>query len=364
MSPVRSNRHPGSPHNARLSRFASLLISLLVITIAWPSLVAGQTPTPTSLAIVASGDKDNPGWDQQTVDGLAAIASEVGGDATVKDKISTDDLTKTLTTLQNDGAQFVVCNDPSWVSTCTSFAQDSQIPVVIIDDGNSVRPNLISSIAIEPEEAAYLAGVLAGHTTKSGTVGLVVTDDGNDWYNEMTVGFAEGLKASNGSAKLIYTAIDPGTDNLDDATKDAAKAQLDGGADIVFGIGGSETDGIISAIHDFNKKHKDSPAWYIDTIGNRQGDDADVLLTSVLFDFAPTYRQMISDLGTRTFGKTYTMNLDNDSVRLRDLPDAVPDATRQAVAEVQNKLIANQIAVDSVPDADGVRSKLDELGYR
>ena len=67
----------------------------------------------------------------------------------------------------------------------------------------------------------------------------------------------------------------------------------------------------------------DAPAWFIDVIGDKTAEHGDVLLTSVLFDYTGIYEQMIDDLDAGTFGKIYTMDVENGGVRLLDLPEDV-----------------------------------------
>ncbi len=80
------------------------------------------------------------------------------------------------------------------------------MPVAVIENPDAVSPGLVSDIETQAQEVAYLAGVLAGKETKSGTVGIVVSGEPPTW-NYMTVGFAEGLKAANADAKLLYSVI-------------------------------------------------------------------------------------------------------------------------------------------------------------
>ena len=99
-------------------------------------------------------------------------------------------------------------------------------------------------------------------------------------------------------------------------------------------------------------------------IGDKSKDYSDVLLTSVLFDYAPTYKAMIEDLKNNTFGKVYTLDVKNGGVRLLDLPDDVPQDVKDAVKKAQDDIVAGKIKVPAVGDADGVRSTLQHLGYR
>jgi simple sugar transport system substrate-binding protein len=341
-------------------KLAAVLLAAMVLPI-WST--AAQDSTFTRAGIVTAGKTDDPGWDQQGVNGLKLIGQERNYETSVKDDAGTGDISGKLDDLKNDGAQFIVCHNAAYTDTCAQFAQDNQIPVTLIDSPSRVVPNLVSSVEIHPEEGGYLAGFLAGRMTRTSKVAVIVTGDQPLW-NMMIAGFAEGLKASNGSAQLNYIVVSADK-NLDDAAKDATNEQMQNGVDIVFGVAeGGVAKKMIKAVKDYANDHQDAPVWYIDIMGDRHADEGDVLLTSVLYDFAPTWRQMIADIETRTFGKTYIMDAQNGGVRLLEFPNGIPDAVTQAMTDVQKKVTDGLLSVEVIPDAEGVRSKMEELGYR
>jgi simple sugar transport system substrate-binding protein len=231
----------------------------------------------------------------------------------------------------------------------------------VIENEKAVKPGLVSDIETQAEAGAYLAGVAAGKTTKTGTVAVVVSGEPPTW-NYMTAGFAEGLKATNGSAKLIYSVIGDAAYDDSAGAKRVTEQVLAAGADVVFGMGDGASFGMIEAIRDFNKTAA-SPAWFIDVIGDKSKDYSDVLLTSVLFDYTGIYKEMIADIDAGTFGRVYTMDVKNGGVKLLTLPDSVPQETKDAVQKAQDDIIAGTIKVDAIGDAQGMKDKLKELGY-
>jgi basic membrane protein A and related proteins len=338
---------------------ALLLLGLLAL----PQSLGAQGVEIGSVALITPASRTNLGWDQQAADGIEAVADELEIESIVQENGGYDDITPILNDLKDEGAQLIICHASGYQTICPEFAQAEQVPVAVIENPRAVVPNLVSDIETQAQEAAYLAGVLAGRTTKTGTVGVVVSGEPPSW-NYMTVGFAEGLKASNGSARLLYSVI--GEEAYDDAAgaKRVTEQQLAAGADIIFGMGDGASFGMIEAIRDFNDDNEDAPARFIDVIGDKSEDYGDVLLTSVLFDYTATYKQMIADLEAGTFGKVYTLDVQNGGVRLLDLPDDVPQDVKDAVMKAQEDVIDGKIRVSAIGDAEGVRSKLEELGYR
>lgn len=322
---------------------------------------ASPEPTITTAALITPAARTNLGWDQQGADGLDAAAAATGVTGLVVENGGYDDITPALGDLVDQGAQLIICH-ASGYTACPDFAaQNEGVSVAVIENPGAISDR-VADIETEAQGAAYLAGVLAGLTTQTGTVGIVVSGEPPTW-NYMTVGFAEGLKATNPDAKLIYSVI--GQAAYDDAAgaKRVTEQQLAAGVDIVFGMGDGASFGMIEAIREFNEANADTPAWFIDVIGDKSADYSDVLLTSVLFDYSGIYEQMIRNAGTDQFGQVYTMNVENGGVSLLDLPESVPAETADAVAAAQAGIVDGTITVSAIGDADGLHAKLAELGY-
>jgi simple sugar transport system substrate-binding protein len=230
----------------------------------------------------------------------------------------------------------------------------------VIENQAAVVPGLVSDIETHAQDVAYLAGFLAGKTTVTGTVGVVVSGEPPTW-NYMTVGFAEGLKAARPDAKLLYSVI--GEAAYDDAAgaKRITEQQIANGADIVFGMGDGASFGMLQAIEEHNADNPDNKVWFIDVIGDKSAEHGDALLTSVLSDYTGIYSRMIDDLEAGAFGAVYTMDVNNGGVRLLDLNAAVPQDVRDAVAQAQQEIADGKITVSVIGDAAGMKQKIDEL---
>lgn len=355
-------------HKRSLSRLMLAMLAILAVSLSsvLPALAQDATPPagtlPKKVAVITPSAKTNLGWDQQAADGITAVAAKLGIEAIVQENGGYDDITPALKDLKDEGAELIICHASGYQTTCPDFANAEKVPVAVIENPTAVTPGLVSDIETQAQEVAYLAGVAAGKMTKTGTVAVVVSGEPPTW-NFMTVGFAEGLKATNGSAKLIYSVIGEAAYDDSAGAKRVTEQVLGAGADIVFGMGDGASFGMIEAIRDFNKEHADAPAKFIDVIGDKSKDYSDVLLTSVVFDYTGIYEAMINDLANGTFGKTYTMDVKNGGVRLLDLPATVDQSVKDAVAKAQTDIVAGTLKVDAIGDADGMKTKLKELGY-
>jgi simple sugar transport system substrate-binding protein len=354
-------------HRVRVGLIAAVVL-LAQTALAVP--IAAQDATPAAspgagvpidqIAVVTPASRTNQGWDQQAADAVEAVAKEAGIKAVVAENAGYEDITPVLRDLAAGGAGLIICHASGYQTVCPEFAAESGVPVAVIENPGAISPGLVSDIETQAQEVAYLAGVLAGKTTQTGTVGVVVSGEPPTW-NYMTVGFAEGLKATKSDAKLLYSVI--GEAAYDDAAgaKRVTEQQLAADADVIFGMGDGASFGMIQAIEEHNAQAGATKAWFIDVIGNKKAEHGDVLLSSVLFDYTGIYKQMLNDLAAGTFGKIYTMDVKNGGVRLLDLPQDVAQETKDAVADAEKAIVDGSIKVSAISDADEMKAKLAEL---
>lgn len=324
--------------------------------------VMAQEAPLDQVAIVVPASRTNQGWDQQGADNLVAVGDELGIKVEVAENGGYDDITPILQDLTDEGSDLIVCHASGYQTVCPEFADENGVPVVVIENPGAIVPALVSDIETQAQEAAYLAGVVAGKETRTGTVAVVVSGEPPTW-NFMTVGFAEGLHSVRPDATLLYQVI--GETAYDDApnAKRVTETVLAANADIVFGMGDGASFGMIQAIREHNQGLAlDKQARFIDVIGDKSGSEAgEFLLTSVLFDYHGAYRHMIESLRDGTFGDVYTMNLQNKGVRLLDFPHPVEDATVRAVSDASQGIISGKTSVSAIGDAGGVKRRLVEL---
>ena len=125
----------------------------------------------------------------------------------------------------------------------------------------------------------------------------------------MSAGFAQGLKASNPSSKLLYSVI--GEAAYADAAggKRNAQDQIAVGADVIFGMGDGASFGMLQACA--TKKARDGgKVWFIDVIGDKRSiDKADVLLSSVIMDMSVVYEEVIKSYMDGTFGQQHWVGM-------------------------------------------------------
>jgi simple sugar transport system substrate-binding protein len=352
--------------NFKRLRVGLIAAAALLVATGSAAPIAAQDSTPTAgaaidqIAVVTPSSRTNQGWDQQAADAVDAVAAEAGIEPVVAENAGYDDITPILRDLAAGGAGLIICHASGYQTVCPEFAAESNIPVAVIENPSAVSPGLVSDIETQAQEVAYLAGVLAGNTTTTGTVGVVVSGEPPTW-NYMTVGFAEGLKAANPDAKMLYSVI--GEAAYDDAAgaKRVTEQQIAANADIIFGMGDGASFGMVQAIEEHNAQDGANKVWFIDVIGDKTAEHGDALLSSVLFDYTGIYQQMLDDLKAGTFGNVYTMDVKNGGVRLLEIPEEIGQEAKDAVSEAEKAIVDGSLTVSAISDAEEMKAKVAEL---
>jgi basic membrane protein A and related proteins len=293
-----------------------------------PSAAPSVANKVQKMGIISPEKANDFGWNQQGVDGAKAAAASVGATIEVADGAGYDDPGPILRQLADGGAQFIVAQASGYNTAAPKFATENNIPVIVYDDPTATKPGLVGDIETNSQQGAYLAGVLAAKTTKTGTLGIVISADDTNWHKQAG-GFVAGAKSVNPSMKFLQAQI--GQAGYADAAggKRVTGTLISGGADVIFGMGDGASFGMLQAVETATPPAGADKVWFIDVIGDKTTvDKKGVLLSSVLWNFAGAFEQAIADINAGTFGNQgYTLDVANGGISLLQTANVSADAS-------------------------------------
>jgi simple sugar transport system substrate-binding protein len=203
-------------------------------------------------------------------------------------------------------------------------------------------------------QGADLAGVLAAKTTQTKVLGVVVTGEPPSW-NSQSAAFAQGVRATDPSLRIIYAVIGPASYSDAAGGRRVTESVIGAGADVIFGQGDGASFGMLQAV-ETRKATNGGKVWFIDVIGDKTPIDKGNLLSSVIWNLTPVYSAMIEDLKAGKFGThPYRMQLADDSVRLLH-SKYISDKTWGEVEAVRKQIIDGTVQVEPTFDAAKVRA--------
>lgn len=337
------------------------LVALLFAGSAVPALAQSGSPatgtTITTMAYISPEAATDFGWNQQGLAGAQAAADSIGATLIKADGSGYDDPAPILNQLRDDGAQFIVAQASGYTTTAAQFARDNNLPSAVWDQPDQTTPGVVANFETNSQEGGYLAGVLAALTSKTGTVGIVISADDLNWRKQ-SGGFAAGAKATNPDINILTAQVGPAGYGDAAGGKSTTETVIAAGADIIFGMGDGSSFGMLQAVETATPPAGADKVWFIDVIGDKTSiDQQGVLLSSVVWDFSGQYIQALADLAAGTFGSTgYTLDAANGGIGLLQTDKisaeawAAVEAARAGIADgsISVPLTATQAEVDAI----------------
>lgn len=236
-------------------KFGSAL--LLAVGLILTPLIQAIAAERQSIAVLIPGKHNDNGFMESAYRGYEKIKNELDVDASYVSNISaTSDpvlLTDAMRKLAQQSPDMIIahggqCNGPAE----TVSKEFPDIKFVVIQ--GHVQGNNLSSYVVRQEDSAWLAGALAGLTTKSNIVGHI----SGAWPKPGLMGraaFYDGLKYVNPNAKFL-TWFTGDLDNTD-INSAAASAEIYKGADVIYTMLNAGRQGAIDEIktHDGKVRH-------------------------------------------------------------------------------------------------------------
>ncbi|NHV96797.1 MAG: BMP family ABC transporter substrate-binding protein [Thaumarchaeota archaeon] len=318
------------------------------------------------VAIIVPGRANDYGWNQEGVEGLRKVAAKFGAEFSFSEGLGYGEPPlRALEDYIRKGYDLVVGHAGGYREFCLELVRTGRIgqsKVLIVSEAQEgmeerdVVPGKLGTYSFVVTAASYPAGYLAGLMTKSNIVGIVQSVETDINWIRQSAAFAQGLKAANPRAKLLFTVVGSYEDPA--KGKEYTAAQIGLGADVIFGQGDGTSFGIMDAC-------RDAGVWFIDVIGDKRAiDEKGILLTSVLWDFSKAYEQAVIDIYNGEFGKhNYYMSHANQAIYLLTLNPKVPADIAAKVNEISKKVQAGEIKVKVPNSIEDLHAIFRELGY-
>jgi len=333
-----------------LAVIGAAVLGVAVFSPPWAAPAAAEID---SFAILTPEQGTDFGWNQQAVDAAQAVSESLGVEVIVASGLGYGDVRPTLRELAAEGADLLIAHASGYNSAAPEIAEETGVPVAIVDAPQAMQEGLVADYTLSGHQGAYLAGVLAARMTRSGTLGIVVSGEPPAW-NSQSAGFAQGARATDPEIELRYSVIGPAAYADAAGARRVTEAVIAAGADVIFGQGNGSSFGMLQAVETTDALDG-GKVWFIDIIGDKSSIDNGHLLSSVLWNLEPVYSAMLQDLQDGTFGTAgYQIRLEDDSLQLLQ-SEHIPEEIWKDVTDVREEIIAGDIEVEALFDAQAVR---------
>lgn len=304
-----------------------------------PTMASAAMPgKPLSVGALFAGKIDDKGFMEAGWRGLERARLELGVQTRFIDSVAPrrELLAQALQSLAGTGVDLVVAHGGQNNEACAEVA--AQYPQVkfVVTQGAVTAANL-ASYEILQEDSAYLGGVLAALSTRSGVVGHMSGIRVRPGLKGRAA-FVAGVKATRPEVKVLTNFSGNQDDNA--LSKKIALAQIDAGADIIFTMLNAGRTGAIEAC-------RERGARQIGNVVDWVALNPQVFLASAIADVSMAVFEAIHDARESKFaaGQIRKVGLQNPQAVRLSLSSDVPESARQRLAQVAAAIGSGQIKV-------------------
>lgn len=330
-----------SNHTPLMSRRLLCLRTLPALPVMWLAGCAGapfSTKSTLKVGALFAGQRDDRGFMEAGWRGLEQARTELGVSTSFIDNIQPQKaaLVAALAQLAGSGADLVIAHGGQNNEACAEVAARFPRTRFVVTQGAVTASNL-SSYDVLQEESAYLAGMLAALTTRTGVVGHMSGIRVRPGLKGRAA-YAAGVRDTNPAVRLLTNFSGNQDDNA--LSYKVATAQIQQGADVIFTMLNAGRGGVTQACRERKVRQIGN---VIDWVQN----DPVVFAGSAMANVGMGVFQAIQDMqttgapraGIHKLGLSYA-----GAVQLSMAPDIAPvvrariDTARQAIIEGKLKL--------------------------
>lgn len=305
-----------------------LLLLVLVLIISLTSCSMSKPGQGKSVVMIAdTGGLEDDSYNNSAYEGLKQAEEEFGVEIKVVESQTADDYELNLRTASEEGANLVFAIGHLLTESVNNIANNFVDQEYAIIDETIEKDNVVS-VTFKEHEGSFLVGVIAGLTTKSNIIGFVGGIQ-TPQIEKYEYGFKAGVKSVNPNAEVLVNYI--GAFDNPSLGNEAAVAQKQLGADIVFQAAGACGLGVIQAAGD-------QKFWVIGVDEDQSSEDPEHVLVSMIkrFDIASytLIKSMVEDtitdhmieLGLEEDGVGYSDKAGNLTVEVVNIADKYKEA--------------------------------------
>jgi basic membrane lipoprotein Med (substrate-binding protein (PBP1-ABC) superfamily) len=327
-----------------VSRHLHVLTCLCLLTVSSLAGCRKQADQGASfkVALLTPGPISDAGWNAGAYEGLLRIRDSLGAKVSQVETKTPAEFEESFRDYARQGYRLVFGHGFEFQDAAARVGADFPNTVFITTSGSTVLPN-VSPMVFRLEEGTYLAGMLAGGLTRSGTIGFVggiKLPPVEGTY----LGFAGGARAVRPDVVLLQAYIG----NFEDvaAAKENALAQIRRGADVLLHNADAASFGMFQAVRESRGvlaigANKDQNAVAPDVIvGSATLDVAHALLVMARNVKEGRFRPGVVFLGIRDSVVDFVFN--------EALANRVPAGMRARIAAARDSIVAGTLRVPSV----------------
>ena len=252
---------------------------------------AAAAPATLRVALLTPGPVSDQGWNGGAFAGLNMLHDSLGARVSHIQTKTPAEFDENFRLYGEQGYTLVFGHGFEYQDAAERVALEFPKTQYVTTSGTRTSTNL-TGLEFAFEDGAYLAGIIAGAATKTGTIGAIGGQEIPPVRRSFHA-FEQGARSVNPSVKMITSYVG----NWDDASagKEQALAQIGRGADIIFQNADAAGLGI------FQAARESKGVRVFGTNGNQNAVAPEVVLGSVVIDLPRAFLLVAREIQAGTF---------------------------------------------------------------
>ncbi len=330
-------------HMRQLSTVFHILLALAAVSC---GKQGGDTTADTAtsaspafkVALLTPGPISDQSWNGGAYEGLMRIKDSLGATVSHIQTKTPAEFEEQFRQYGTQGYDLVFGHGFEFQDAAKRVAPDFPKTIYVTTSGSTSGAN-IAGMEFAFADASYLAGMLAGATTKSNLLGAI---GGTELppVKESFAAFEEGAKSVNPKVRVLVSYIG----NWDDvsAGKEQALAQIGQGADVIFQNADAAGLGVFQAARETKK------ALVVGSNSNQNTIAPEVTIGSVVIDLPHAFITVAREVKAKTFKpRVIRLGTSSEVVFLAVNPalqSRIPAATMHAVDSMRTEMRENRFS--------------------
>jgi len=289
------------------------------------------------VALVTPGPVSDAGWNAMAYAGLQAIEKDLGAKVSHQEATGTK-MTDALRSYAQDGYQLVFGHGFEYNEPANEVAKAFPNTYFVTSSGGQTSAN-VAAFRFYLEQGFYLAGYMAGLSSKSGKVAMIGGDDVPSIRSTFK-GFAAGAKAANPNIVVIEKFTGDGKDVA--AAKQATLQAISEGADFVIHQANAAAQGVFEAC-------KEKGVYAFGANLDQNANESGVVIASAVIEAQPAFLQIAKSVGDGTFkGGIILVGMKEQAIDFVVNPaliDKIPAEVQEKVETVRQQILDGTLEV-------------------
>lgn len=306
---------------------AVVIVLVIVLSIAFMGREKEKT---TKVGFIMSGACNETGWNGMHYTGVKQACEALGVELLVKENVKefNGECSAAVEELAKEGAGMIILSSYNYSSEVKDLVKEYP-NIVFYGNSSEYHTENMTSYFVRMYQARYLAGIVAGHKTKTQTIGYVAAMKNNE-VNRGISAFTLGVRSVNPEAEVVV-AWTGDWDNAEQERQAAKQLVEHAGADVL-----TYHQNQTNVVHMAEELGVYSIGYH-----KALTDQSEQYLMAVVCDWEMVYKELVKSFltGKANEKENYWIGMEVEAVGLSEFSGEVTEEIRQDVEAAKRKII-------------------------